>query len=154
MSLFASLDSAEQVFQGFAGFQQFESIAVINNTSQRLAIEGVSGRYFDTLGVRPELGRVVDAHDVDSASPVATISFRCWQTRFGADPNVIGQTFRLQGELVTVIGVAPRAFAGLEVGAPADAWVPSVTGTSPAQSTTKFDVLQRARRPAASGCHA
>ena len=58
-------------------------------------------------------------------SPVATISFRCWQTRFGADPNVIGQSFRLQGELVTVIGVAPRAFAGLEVGMPADAWVPA-----------------------------
>ena len=59
------------------------------------------------------------------SSPVATISFRCWQTRFGADPNVIGQTFRLQGELVTVIGVAPRAFTGLEVGMPTDAWVPA-----------------------------
>ncbi len=125
VSLFASLDSAEQVFQGFAGFQKFESIAVINNTSQRLAIQAVSGRYFDTLSVRPELGRVVGAHDVDSVSPVATISFRCWHTRFGADPNVIGQTLRLQGELVTVVGVAPRAFAGLEVGAPADAWVPT-----------------------------
>jgi hypothetical protein len=90
-----------------------------------LAIEGVSRRYFETLGVRPALGQVVGAREVDSVAPVATISFRCWQTRFGADPTVIGQSFRLQGELVTVIGVAPRAFTGLEVGMPADAWVPA-----------------------------
>ena len=125
VSLFGSLDSAEHVFQGFAGYQHFESIAVINNTSQRLAVQGVSGRYFDTLGVRPELGRVVNLHDVDSASAVAMISFHGWHTRFGADPHVIGQTLRMQGEVVTVVGVAPRAFAGLEVGIPADAWVPS-----------------------------
>lgn len=125
VSLFASLDQAQTVFQAFAGFDRVQSIAVIRNTSQRLAIDGVSGRYFETLGVRAALGRVVDARDVDSASPIATISFRSWHTRFGADPNVIGQTFRLQGELVTVIGVAPQAFAGLEVGVPTDAWVPA-----------------------------
>jgi predicted permease len=124
-SLFAALDNTQHAFQGFAGYQKLESLAVINNTRQRLAIQSVSGRYFDTVGVGPELGRAVAGHDVDSASPVATISFRCWHTRFGADPSVIGQTFRLQGELVTVIGVAQRGFTGLEVGMPADAWVPT-----------------------------
>ena len=123
-SLFASLDNMEQVFRGFAGFHSFDATGVINDTSQRLTIQGISSGYFDTLDVRPVLGRAVDARDVDTVSPVATISFRSWQTRFGADPNVIGQAFRLQGELVTVIGVAPRAFTGLEVGMPADAWVP------------------------------
>ena len=125
VNLFTSLDSAEQVFQGFAGFHSFKAIAGISGTTERLAIEGVSGRYFETLGVRAEMGRLVEVRDVDSALPVATISFRCWQSRFAADRNVIGRTFRLQGEVVTVIGVAPRAFTGLEVGAPADAWVPT-----------------------------
>jgi predicted permease len=124
-SLFASLDRAQNAFQAFAGFQRLTLTAVIKDTSQRLEIDGVSGSYFDTLGVGAVLGRVVGASDVDSASPVATISFRCWHTRFGADPNVIGQTFRLRGELVTVVGVAPHEFAGLEVGVPADAWVPA-----------------------------
>jgi predicted permease len=124
-SLFMSLDTTQNAFQAFAGFQRLKLTAVIKDTSQRLDIEGVSGRYFDTLGVGAALGRAVGASDVDTASPVATISFRCWQTRFGADPDVIGQTFRLQGELVTVVGVAPREFAGLEVGVPADAWVPA-----------------------------
>lgn len=64
------------------------------------------------------------AREVEGASPVAMISFQCWQTRFGADRDVVGQTFRVQGELLTVIGVAPRAFTGLEVGSPADVWVP------------------------------
>ena len=116
VSLFASVDRAQTVFQAFAGFQSFESTAVITNTTHQLAIDVVSGRYFEALGVRPALGEVVGAREVDSASPVATISFRCWQTRFGADPSVVGQSFRLGGELVTVIGVAPAAFAGLEVG--------------------------------------
>jgi predicted permease len=122
--LFASLDQAEQVFQEFAGFHSFDSVGVISNSSQRLAVQGVSGRYFDTLGVRPERGRLIDPGDIDAVSAVATISFRSWQTRFGADPNVIGQTFRLHGEVVTIIGIAPRAFTGVEVGMPADAWVP------------------------------
>jgi predicted permease len=125
VSLTAALDGAEEVLEGFAGFHSFESIAVINDASQRLTIEGVSPGYFATLGVRPVLGRVVEAGDVDRASPVATISFRCWQTRFGADPDVIGRVFRLQGTLMTVIGVAPRAFTGLKVGGPADIWVPT-----------------------------
>jgi len=124
-SLFGSLDRTQNAFQAFAGFQRLKLTAVIKDTSQRLEIDGVSGRYFDTLGVGAALGRVVGASDVDGVSPVATISFRCWQTRFGADPDVIGQTFRLQGELVTVVGVAPHEFAGLEVGVPADAWVPA-----------------------------
>lgn len=123
-SLFTSLERAQNVFQSFAGFEHVESTAVIAKTSQRLAVEGVSGRYFETLGVRPALGHVVGTREVDQALPIAVISFRCWQARFGADRNVIGQTFRLQRELVTVIGVAPRSFTGLEVGMPADAWVP------------------------------
>jgi hypothetical protein len=125
VSLFASVDRAQTVFKAFAGFMRDTSTAVIQNTTQRLAIDGVSGRYFETLGVRPALGEFVGPREVDSVAPVATISFRCWQTRFGADRNVVGQSFRLQGELVTVIGVAPPEFVGLEVGMPTDAWVPA-----------------------------
>ncbi len=124
-SLFASLDRAQTVFETFAGFERLVSTAVIRNTGQRVVIDAVSGRYFDALGLRPALGQFVGTREVDSVAPVATIGFRCWQSRFGADPEVIGQTFRLQGELMTVIGVAPQGFAGLEVGVAADVWVPA-----------------------------
>jgi predicted permease len=124
-TLFVSLDRAQTIFQAFAGYEPAEATAVIDNTSQQLAIDGVTGRYFDALGVRPLLGQLVEAHDVDTAAPVATISFHCWQSRFGADPHVIGQPFRLRGEIVTVVGVAPQSFTGLEAGVPTDAWVPA-----------------------------
>jgi ABC-type phosphate/phosphonate transport system permease subunit len=45
--------------------------------------------------VRPALAQVVGAREVDRVSPVAMISFRCWQAQFGADRDVIGQTFRV-----------------------------------------------------------
>jgi predicted permease len=125
VSLFASVDRAQTVFTAFAGFQRFDMTAAITNTTQRLAIDAVSGRYFEALGVRPALGAFVGPREVDAVAPVATISFHFWQTRFGADPDVVGQSFRLQGELVTVIGVAPSAFTGLEVGMPTDAWIPA-----------------------------
>jgi putative ABC transport system permease protein len=125
VSLFASLDRTQSVFQAFAGFERVESTAVIQNASQRLVIDGVSGRYFETLGVRPALGQVIGARDVDSVAPVATISFRCWQTRFAADPNVIGQSFRLRAR---------------------------VTGASAAQRATRSKVPHGVR-PAASRCH-
>lgn len=125
LSLFASLDKAQTAFQAFAGYERIQSVAVIGGTSQRLSIDGVSDRYFETLGVGPSLGQFVGAREVDSAAAVATISFRCWQTRFGSDPAVIGQSFRLLDQQVTVIGVAPPEFTGLEVGVPTDAWVPA-----------------------------
>lgn len=124
-SVFASLEATEHVFHGFAGFVGFDSVAVIDDTSQRLALEGVTARYFETLGVRAAFGNLVAPLDDERASPVAAISFRCWKRCFGADPNVIGKTFRLPGELMTVIGVAPPTFTGLEIGVPADAWVPA-----------------------------
>jgi predicted permease len=125
VSLFASLDRAQTAFNGFAGFQRYAATGFIKNTTQRLAIDGVSGRYFEALGVRPALGEFVGPREVNSAAPVAIISSRFWQARFGGDPNVVGQSFRLQGEVVTVIGVAPSGFDGLEVGMPTDAWVPA-----------------------------
>ena len=115
---------------------------------------GVSGRYFDTLGVRAALGRVVGASDVDSVSPVATISFRCWQTRFGADPNVIGQTFRLQGELVTVVGVAPHDVRRPRGWSPGRRLGARLTATSLGQLVTRSDFFRGVRGPAAPGRHA
>jgi predicted permease len=124
-SLFTSLDPTGRVFRGVAGFEQNRLPAATKSNGQPLAVEGVSDRYFETLGVGPAVGRVIGPRDVETASAVATISFRCWQTRFGADPDVIGETFRLQDERVSVVGVAPRDFEGVNVGEPADVWVPA-----------------------------
>jgi predicted permease len=89
-------------------------------------IQMVSGNYFDVLGVGPELGRVLNAEDdrAPGASPNAVLSFEFWQGRFGSNPDVIGQTIRLNGYPFTVVGVARRGFRGADPTAGPNLFIP------------------------------
>ena len=92
----------------------------------------VSGGYFDTLGVRAEIGRVLsDADDRPDApsGPVAVISHAIWQRRFGGASDIVGRTLSIERVSYTVVGVAPAAFHGVDVGIAADLFVP--LGTEP-----------------------
>jgi predicted permease len=85
----------------------------------------VSGNYFDTLGVRPAFGRVIEPSDVDpSAPPVAILSYGYWQRVFGGSLSVIGKTFGLNGVPTTIVGVAEQRFTGLTPGSVPDTWLP------------------------------
>ena len=86
----------------------------------------VSANYFDVLGVRPILGRAFRPEEdgAPGAHPVAVISHRFWQERLQGDPNVIGKTLVANGTGFTVIGVAPKSFTGVELGAAPQLWVP------------------------------
>ncbi len=85
-----------------------------------------TGNYFETLGVKPLLGRFFSPTEDNNpgAHPVAVISHRCWQSRFAADPNVIGRAVKINGYPFTIIGVAPAFFSGTELIMTADYWVP------------------------------
>src|SRR6185295_7685956 len=86
----------------------------------------VSGNYHAGLGVPAILGRTLTpADDLPSAEPVAVISHRYWQRRFGGDPSVIGRTVQVNRVPATIVGVTPPGFAGaLQVGESADITVP------------------------------
>jgi len=88
--------------------------------------ELVSGSYFQTLGVKPVLGRPLLPADDEKPGQgaVAVIGHAFWQRHFHADPNVIGQTLRLENQVVEIVGVAPKAFAGLDAW-PAEVWLPT-----------------------------
>ena len=88
----------------------------------------VSGNYFDVLGVRPAVGRVLGAADDRAlgAAPYAVLGYDYWQARFGGDSGVVGRRVRLNGCLLTVIGVADRGFRGIDPAAKADVFVPMV----------------------------
>lgn len=76
-------------------------------------VQVVSGNYFSGMGVQTVLGRtIIDADDDASASPVAVLSHRYWQERFGADPSVIGKQINLNRNPFTIIGVTPPGFTG------------------------------------------
>ncbi|HEY7212767.1 MAG TPA: ABC transporter permease [Bryobacteraceae bacterium] len=90
----------------------------------------VSGNFFRTLGVHPWIGRLMtDADDREGSAPVAVMSFRIWQEKYGADPSVVGGTYQINGHPFTVIGVAPPGFFGAKLagwGMP-DFWLPATT---------------------------
>jgi putative ABC transport system permease protein len=74
----------------------------------------VSGNYFDLLGVRAFRGRMFTQEEdrAPGAHPVVVVSYRSWQGRFGADPNLVGKTITINNHSFTVIGIAPPEFNG------------------------------------------
>jgi predicted permease len=118
-----------EVFSGLLAFTVVGQSNVklgVGEQSDKMGLELVSGNYFDVLGVAAAQGRVIRDEDnrSEDAHPVAVISHRCWQRRFGGQPNVVGQTLLLNGASYTIIGVAPAGFAGMRLESPAEAWVP------------------------------
>jgi putative ABC transport system permease protein len=76
----------------------------------------VSGNFFRTLGIEPWIGRLMsDADDHENSPLVAVMSFRTWQTKYGADPSVVGGSFTINGHPFTVIGVTPPGFYGAKL---------------------------------------
>lgn len=100
--------------------QAFESLAAYvvrpfnlagSGEPERVQTALVTGEFFTTLGARPALGRLIGVADgLPEAAAVVVLSDELWRRRFGADPGVLGQEIRLEGQLATVIGVAPPRF--------------------------------------------
>jgi putative ABC transport system permease protein len=92
--------------------------------------EYVSGNFFQTLGVKPWIGRLMtDADDREGAPPVAVMSFHVWQEKYAADPSVVGASYQINGHPFMVIGVAAPGFYGAKLagwGMP-DFWLPVTT---------------------------
>src|SRR3989440_7102705 len=92
--------------------------------------EYVSGNFFRTLGIQPWSGRLfTDEDDKEGAPPVAVMSYRIWQQKYGSDPSVVGAGYQINGHPFTVIGVAPPGFFGAKLagGGMPDLWLPVTT---------------------------
>ncbi len=92
--------------------------------------EYVSGNFFRTLGVQPWIGRLLtDEDDHEGAPPVAVMSYRIWQDKYGSDPSVVGAAYQINGHSFTIIGVASPGFFGAKLagwGMP-DLWLPATS---------------------------
>jgi putative ABC transport system permease protein len=85
----------------------------------------VSGEFFDTLGLTPAVGRLLAPGDDRPGCPArAVLSQGMWRRTFGADPSAVGRTITLNSKPVEIVGVAPAAFHGLEVGRGFDVALP------------------------------
>jgi predicted permease len=100
----------------------------ITGTDKPQRVWGVfaSANYFDALGVQPILGRgfLPVEGTRPGGAPVVVISYRLWETHFGGDGNVVGQTMQINKRPFTIVGVAPRDFQGTQTGLRADLWLP------------------------------
>ena len=115
--------------------------------AERVEGEAVAGRYFETLRVRPILGRSFLPEEVDRAGAPAAmlIGESLWQERFNADPSVLGRTLDVDGTRRTIVGVMPSSFAGLTGRARVWMPLPTETGAGFLASTYSFCCAMVAR---------
>lgn len=93
----------------------------------------VSSSYFDVLGVKPLMGRFfLPAEESPQGGPLyAVIGYTLWQTRFAADPAIVGKSVEINRYPFTIIGVAPKGFIGCMPGIRADLWTPLSMNVGP-----------------------
>src|SRR6476620_8118932 len=89
----------------------------VDNQTERVDAEMVSGNYFTMLGVQPAIGRVFNSKEDDQiyqGHPVVVLGYDYWTSRFARDPNVVGKTIRVNNSPMTIVGVSAAGFAGLD----------------------------------------
>ena len=114
------------VFDGVLARYSTDGSLLSNGATEMIAVELVSGNYFDVLGVRPAAGRLFTPDDDGRPmeSPVAVLGYSYWQKRFGGDRGVVGRKVTINGMAMTVIGVSAKGFQGIERGQSEDVRVP------------------------------
>ena len=82
-------------------------------SARSVSSEFVSGNYFRTFGLQPQIGRLfTDADNVEGAPFVAIMSYDMWQNNYAGDPSIVGSTFWINTKAVTITGIAPKGFYG------------------------------------------
>ena len=143
--MFEDLRDNNQVFSGM--FCRFPASVTIGFSDHAVQIpaELVSSAYFQTLGVKAILGRTIGQDDdsVPDGKPVLVLSYSFWRSYFNGDRNILGRTVSLNGYAMTVIGVAQSNFDGVDLGSPANVFVPIMMKT---EMTPHSDGLKDRRR--------
>ncbi|MDE3200875.1 MAG: ABC transporter permease [Acidobacteriota bacterium] len=113
--------------RSFSGFDAYTGGGFLLHSSggvEPVPAGRVTAGFFDTLGIKPLLGRTFRAgEDKPGAGKVVVLTYGTWLSRFGARPDVVGQTLQLDSDNYTIIGVLPRLFSFAPRGS-ADVWVP------------------------------
>jgi len=131
--------------------RSFQDMAAIRFTTPSLTGDGepvrltaaaVTASLFPVLGAKPALGRTFlpEEDRPGGATQVAVLSHPLWQSRFGADPGIVGRTLRLEGQSTTVIGVMPAGFAFPDW---AELWIPLAPNAAADRTDKWLDVIGR-----------
>jgi len=114
-----------QQFSDLMGFVATRGTVIAGAASHYAGVELVTGNFFTGLGVTALAGRtLIPEDDGLGAPPVAVISYRYWERHLGLDPEIIGHRIFVNGQPVTIVGVTPKAFLGIQPGSAPDLFVP------------------------------
>jgi putative ABC transport system permease protein len=123
------IEREARTLSGVAGYQTQAFVLGRGADTEQVSGQLVSGAYFDVLGIRPFLGRLLQPSDdvTPGGHPVVVLSHGLWVRRFGGDPGIVGRTIPVGARPYEVVGVAPPEFTGPEaVGTPPAVWVPAM----------------------------
>jgi len=124
------LFSGAAAYQGPIPFNVSLSSGNASTKAERVFGHLVSPQYFSVIGVRASRGRAFDPQiDRTGSAPVVFISDQFWRDRMDADPDAVGRTIHVNGQLATIVGIGPKGFRGVVPVFPAEIFVPT---TSPA----------------------
>ena len=124
--MFRDLERAQTVFTGIAAHRTFGANLAYHGQTLNGGGMLVSGSYFSVLGVQPALGRLLTTADDRTVGShfVAVLSHSYWETHLGSNPGVVDEQIIVNGQSMTIIGVAPRGFDGTTLGARPQVYVP------------------------------
>jgi predicted permease len=125
--MFRDLERANTAFTSVAAHRSFGvNLAMAGQTPISGTGMLVSGSYFPMLGLRPTLGRLFTRDDDRTIGGhyIAVLDYSYWQNQLGSSPNVVGQKITINGQQMTIIGVAPRGFDGTTLGTKPYVFVP------------------------------
>lgn len=133
-------------FEDVAAYSPMPLSVALGERAVRVVGEAVSANYFEVLGVRPARGRffLPAESGPPGSAPVVVLSHGFWQDRLGGADDMIGRTLRINGEPLTVIGIAPVSYRGAIRGLRIDAWIPPGAPASLAGGT--YDPAARGDR--------
>ena len=119
-------DQSTSAFSGmFSYLSKFDGLSV-RGKAERIRTSYVSGNFFSTLGIKPALGRFIlpSEGNASGADPVMVLSYNYWREHFAADPEIVGTRVSVDGHSVTIVGVAPNEFYGVNILVAPQAYLP------------------------------
>jgi predicted permease len=114
------------VLDGTAARSTVSVNATVDGQPIRIRGELVSGNYFSVVGAGTHMGRPLSPEDdvTPGAHAVAVISDAFWRRSFASNPSAIGSSVQVNEQLFTIVGIATKGFAGMDVGVSTDVWLP------------------------------
>lgn len=135
---------SSEAFEGVAWYADWPQVTHTSPGMDKAMLGSalVSGNFFPLLDVRPAQGRLLRPDDdVRGSAIVGVLAFETWQSRFNGAPDIVGDAITLNGEPVTIVGIAPPGFSGVSLASRPDVWLPANSATHmalPAMPTEQF----------------